>query len=134
MTASPIVSRRALTLWLGALFMLLVAPFTATADDHKSHDMPALPLSASFDKGEPGENGGPYALTVKNTSDHALTLEGMVIFSVTSHNRAQDHHIGPKTLAAGESWTINDLAVEDRVVLHAEGYAKWEKKTPPGKH
>ena len=68
-----------------------------------------------------------------NTSDHSLQLSGVILWSVTSHNRAQTHKLGPKELAPGDSWTINDLAVEDRVILEAAGYAKLELKTPPGK-
>jgi hypothetical protein len=92
-----------------------------------------LPLSGSFAKGTPGENGGPYALTLKNTSKKTLTVEGTIIWSVASHNRANTIKLPPREIAAGESWIINDLAAEDRVILTAEGYEKLEFKTPPGK-
>ncbi len=132
MNVSLTLPRRAVALVAAVLVGLMAHTPTLAADDAApATELPALPLSASFGKGTPGENGGPYALTVVNTSDHTLMLEGLIIWSVQSHNRAQTLKLGPHELAAGESWTINDLAVEDRVVLEAEGYAKWEKKTPP---
>ena len=119
--------RRAFALLCHALAVFALSSTLCAAD------AASLPLTSQFGKGTPGENGGPYALTVTNTSDHNLQLSGVIHWSVTSHNRAQTQKLGPKTLAAGESWTINDLAVEDRVVLEADGYATLELKTPPGK-
>lgn len=94
---------------------------------------PALPLTHSFEKGTPGENGGPYAVKLKNTSQEALKLTASIIWSVASHNRANTINLPARTLAAGETWTISDLAVEDRVVVSADGYEKLEVKVPPAK-
>jgi hypothetical protein len=92
-----------------------------------------LPLSTSFEKGTPGENGGPYALKLKNTSDSALTVSATIIWSVASHNRAKTINLPPHEIAAGESWAIDDLAAEDRVILSADNFEKLEVKVPPGK-
>ncbi len=94
---------------------------------------PQLPLSGTFARGTPGENGGPYALTLTNTSKQNLSVRGTIVWSVTSHNRANTIKLPVRELAAGESWTIDDLAAEDRVILEAEGYEKIEFKTPSKK-
>ena len=107
----------------------MVIPTAVTAADDA---MPALPLKAEFGKGTPGENGGPYAVTLTNTSDKALTVNATIIWSVTSHNRPRTIELPAKEIAAGGTWKIDDLAAEDRIVLTAEGYAKLELKTPPG--
>lgn len=111
------------------LFSAIVAQPVAAADEMA----PALPVTTSFGKGTPGENGGPYALTVTNTSDAALTVSATVIWSVTSHNRPKTLELPAHEIAAGGTWVIDDLAAEDRVILKAEGYAPLELKTPPGK-
>lgn len=92
-----------------------------------------LPLTGTFARGTPGENGGPYALTLKNTSQEKLTVNATIVWSVTSHNRANTIKLPVREMAAGESWTIDDLAAEDRVILEAEGFEKLEFKTPPKK-
>jgi hypothetical protein len=107
-----------------------LAPTSASAADDMA---PALPVTASFGKGTPGENGGPYALTLTNTSDKALTVNATIIWSVASHNRARTIELPAHEIAAGGTWVVNDLAAEDRIILTAEGYAKLELKTPPGK-
>lgn len=110
-----------------------LAVFAATPMAAADEKAPDLPLSASFGKGEPGENGGPYALTLTNTSDKALTVNATIIWSVASHNRARTIELPAHEVAAGGTWVIDDLAAEDRIILTAEGYAKLELKTPPGK-
>ena len=133
MFSSLSLHRRASAVLLGALFALTAVSGSTAADQADGADLPALPLSSAFGKGTPGENSGPYALTLKNTSDQALSLRGTIIWSVTSHNRARTFAIGPKELAPGKSWIINDLAFEDRIIIRAKGFAKLELKTPPGK-
>ena len=133
MSSSFALTRRASAVLLCALFTLMAISWSSAADKADPSALPTLPLSTSFGPGTPGENSGPYALTVKNTADHALTLQGTIIWSVTSHNRAQTLALGPKELAPGASWIINDLAFDDRIILQARGFAKLELKTPPGK-
>jgi hypothetical protein len=114
---------------LVSVFAVLAGPSASAADEM----MPALPVKASFGKGTPGENGGPYALTVTNTSEKALTVSATVIWSVASHNRPKTLELPAHEIAADGTWVIDDLAAEDRVILKAEGYASLELKTPPGK-
>lgn len=92
-----------------------------------------LPLSTSFEKGTPGENGGPYALKLQNTSKSSLTVSATIIWSVASHNRARTINLPPREIVAGDTWTISDLAAEDRVILSADNFEKLEVKVPPGK-
>lgn len=99
---------------------------SARADQKKP-----LPLTHSFSKGEPGEHGGPHVLTLKNTSDAALTVSATVIQSVASHNRPRTLEIGPQTIAAGGTWQIPDLAAHDKVVVTSEGHETLEVTVPP---
>lgn len=118
-----------------ALFLSSAAAFAVSTDLQPlaEKSAPQVPLSGTFARGTPGENGGPYALTVTNTSKQKLSVSGMVVWSVTSHNRANTIKLPARELAAGESWTIDDLAAEDRVIFEAEGYEKIEFKTPAKK-
>lgn len=129
MTSAKYLRRGFAAIVFVSLFAAL-APTSVLAADEEA---PALPVTTSFGKGTPGENGGPYALTVTNTSDKALTISGTIIWSVTSHNRARTIELPAREVAAGGTWVIDDLAAEDRVILAAAGYAKLELTTPPGK-
>ncbi len=96
------------------------------AGDHKKQ----LPLETSFGRGTPGEHGGPFAVTLKNTGSADLKVKATVIQSVASHNKPRNIDLEEKTIAAGQSWTINDLAVQDRVVVKSPGYEKLELTVP----
>ena len=117
-----------------AAFVVAAAPVLRANDkdagaeykDHKKH----LPLDVSCGKGTPGEHGGPFAVTLKNTSSEALNVKATIIQSVASHNNAKNVDLPEHTIGAGESWTINDLAVEDRVTVKAHGYDKLEVTVP----
>jgi hypothetical protein len=91
-----------------------------------SDQAPGLPLTATFEKGTPGERGGPFVLNLKNTSPEALKVHGKVLFSVAYHMNEKSREIAPHTIAAGETWTISDLAAGDKVTLKAAGYAPLE--------
>ena len=114
--------------------VLAAAPLLRAAD-HESHSAEkhgqALPLAASFGKGKAGEHGGPYAVTLKNTGKKDLKLSAKIVQSVAAHNTAKTIDVPAHELKAGDSWTINDLAVEDRVVVTADGYDKLEVVVPP---
>lgn len=94
---------------------------------------PALPVTVSFEKGPQPEKGGPYVLKIKNTSSGSLTLHAVVRWSVISHGSAKTIELPPHTLAPDEVWSIDELAVEDRITLNAEGFATLELKVPPAK-
>ena len=100
--------------------------------ESRADEKRTLPLAPSFSKGEPGENGGPYVLTLKNTSQAAVTVTATVLQSVVSHNRPKTFDVGPKTIEAGGSWAIPDLAVQDRVSVKGDGYETLEVTVPPG--
>ncbi|MEZ5277141.1 MAG: hypothetical protein R3F07_12240 [Opitutaceae bacterium] len=129
MTTSRLLRSRLTAILLSTVFAVSLALPSATAGD----DAPALPLTASFGAGTPGENSGPYALTLTSTADHALTVTATITFSVQSHNRPQTKVLADHEIAAGGSWTIDDLAAQDKVVVTAEGYAPLELTTPAGK-
>lgn len=94
----------------------------------------ALPVTTSVTKGEPGpEYGGPYVLSVTNTSGAALQLKAAIAQSVVSHNRPKTIELPVKSLAAGATWKIADLAVDDTVTFSAEGYEKLEMKVTAAK-
>ncbi len=119
-----------------AALLLVSATTLASGSDLQplaEKSAPPLPLSGTFARGTPGENGGPYALTLTNMSKQKLSVAGTIVWSVTSHNRANTIKLPLRELAGGESWTIDDLAAEDRVILEAEGYEKIEFKTPSKK-
>jgi hypothetical protein len=130
--------RRCLTaIVVSSAFAAITLPAVTAADStppptSPDKKLPALPVTASFGKGTPGENGGPYALTLKNTSEKSLTVNATIIWSVKSHNRAATINLPPHEIATGGTWTINDLAFEDRIILAADGFEKLELKTPPG--
>lgn len=92
-----------------------------------------LPVTTSFEKGTPGEHGGPNVLVVKNTSADALKVKGTVALSVASHNQAKTVNLPEHTLEGHGTWSINDLAFDDKVTLEAAGYAKLEVKVPASK-
>lgn len=112
---------------VAALAALLVSPVLRAADalsiQARADQAKALPVTTTVTKGEPGPDyGGPYVLTVKNTSASELKLKTVVVQSVVSHNRPKTIELPEQTLAAGASWAIKDLAVGDKVTLGAEGH------------
>ncbi len=123
---------------LGTAFALLSLPAASAAGTETLQPLAdqakALPVATSIVKGEPGpEFGGPYVLSVTNTSGAALKLKGVVAQSVVSHNRPKTIDLPGKTLEAGATWKIADLAVDDKVTLSAEGHEKLEVKVTAAK-
>jgi hypothetical protein len=134
MNTRPLFRRRVAAIVLSAVFALTTLPAVtaaeATPPPSTDKKLPALPLTTTFGKGTPGENGGIYSLTLKNTSDKALTVKTTIIWSITSHNRARTIELPAREIAAGGTWTISDLSFDDRVIVSAEGYEKLDVKTP----
>lgn len=130
------IVRRFSLLALGSVLALGLLPATQAAGTEIRQPLAAeakpLPFSTAFEKGEPGENGGPYVLVLTNTAAEALKVQGSIIWSVASHNRANTIKLPERVIEPGGTWKIADLAVEDRVVLTAEGYATLDVKVPPG--
>lgn len=136
-TASSLLCRLAA---LAAGFALILATVSSASTNPQptlqplaDQKAPALPLAISFEKGPPGENGGPYILKAKNTSQASLTLHAVIRWSVISHGSAKTIELPPHVLAPDEVWSIDKLAVEDRITLSAEGFETLDLKVPPGK-
>lgn len=108
--------------WIALALGLVLAVLPAAAAGAK-----ALPVTTTIEKGEPGpEFGGPFVLVVKNTGDAALKLKAVIAQSVVSHNRPKTVERPEHEVAAGGTWKIVDLAVEDKVTLSAPGHEKLE--------
>ncbi len=97
-----------------------------TATPAASENAPSLPLTATFDKGTPGERGGPFVLNLKNTSQEALKVHGKIQYAVAYHMNEKGREIAPHTIAAGETWSVSDLAAGDKITLMAPGFAPLE--------
>lgn len=109
---------------IGSLAIVQLAAAASTSTLAPLADQaPALPLTTSFAKAAPGPNGGPFTLTVKNTSAKDLKVSGKVELSVVSHATAKTKELPAHVVAAGGTWAINDLAAADKVTLTAEGFA-----------
>jgi hypothetical protein len=139
-TRTPFLRRFAAMVLSSALAAIALPTLTTAADDPPADPpaspekkLPALPLTATFGKGTPGENGGVHALTLKNTSDKAITLNATIHLSVLSHSRAKTIVLPPHEIVAGGTWVINDLSFDDRIIVSAEGFAKLDLKTPAAK-
>jgi hypothetical protein len=118
---------RVALLALGCICSLAFVPLAAAASPSilapLADKAPDLPLTTSFAKSAPGPNGGPFTLTVKNTSAAELKVSGKVDLSVVSHATAKSKELPAHVIPAGGTWTINDLAAADKVTLTAEGFA-----------
>jgi hypothetical protein len=109
-------------LGLVAVPVLKAASPTEAAADAKA---PALPLKSSFEK-VAGNEKGPFVLKLKNKSKVAVNVTAKVLLAVAFHGEDKARHIPAHSIAAGEVWSIADLAAEDKVVLTAEGFAPLE--------
>jgi len=89
----------------------------------------ALPLTASFVKDTPGERGGPNAVILTNTSKETLNVKATILLSVAAHNTDRSVKL-EGTVEVGGNWKISDLAVEDRIILSAEGFENLEVTVP----
>lgn len=121
-----------------ALAALLLSPLARPADalsvQARADQARALPVKTSIEKGQPGpQYGAPYVLTVTNTGQSELKLKAVVAQSVIGHNRPKSRELPEQVLAAGASWRIDDLAVEDKVALSAAGYESLEVRIPSAK-
>jgi len=86
---------------------------------------PPLPLKAKTKKVKT-EEGARYVLNLKNTSKASVKVTAMVLLSVAVHNMDKARHEPEHEIAAGETWTISNLAALDKVVVTAAGFAPLE--------
>lgn len=108
----------ALTLLASALALAVATPLVTQAAAEK----PALPLKATFEKDTSGKNEAPIILHLKNEGAKDLSVSAHIDLSVVVHNRPKTREVPAETVAVGDSMTIDNLAPEDKVTLHAEGY------------
>jgi hypothetical protein len=90
---------------------------------------PSLPLTHSFEKVTEGESG-PYVLHLKNVSSDPITVDVQVTSSVTFHANSRVRNYSGHAVAAGEVWTITELAAADKVAISAKGFATLELTVP----
>lgn len=109
----------ALSLLAGAFALTVTVPSTLQAADEK----PALPLKASFEKDTSGKHEAPVIVHLKNESTKELTVSAHIDLSVVVHNRPKTRELPAQKVAAGAVMTLENLAPEDKVTLHADGYA-----------
>ena len=90
---------------------------------------PSLPLTYTFEKVTEGETG-PYLLHLKNISSDTVTVDLQVTSSVTFHANSRVRNVTGHAIAAGEVWTITELAAADKVTVGAKGFAPLELTVP----
>lgn len=82
----------------------------------------ALPVTTAFEKLKASEKDGHYVLKVTNTSKQALKISVAIVESVTFHAHPKNRSLPEHAVAAGETWTVDDLAPEDKITLTAAGF------------
>ncbi|HEY1793965.1 MAG TPA: hypothetical protein VGG34_13700 [Opitutaceae bacterium] len=114
-----------------ALGLTLASALPARADAPRTaldDKAPAMPVTATFDKGT-DPNLGPYILNLRNDSKDSLKVSVTIHLSVAFHasrrDRTADHAID-----AGQIWTVQDLAANDKVTVTAGGYAPLNLTVP----
>jgi hypothetical protein len=118
---------------MGCALALVQAPSAQASNSAALGTMddkaPSLPLAASFEKVADADNG-PYVLSLKNTSGSELKVTAKVLLSVYFHDDLRSRNIPEHAIAAGEVWTINHLAAQDKVTVSAKGFAPLELTVP----
>jgi hypothetical protein len=120
------LSRNAL-IALGCALSLALIPVSALkAADTAAPQAASLPVTAKFEKSASAEKGPPFVLTLTNTSKASLTVSAKILLSVVAHSETKARKVPAHVIAPGESWTIADLAAQDKVTVTAEGFAPLE--------
>ena len=126
-------SRRTALLALACAVSLafIAAPALQAADAPKAaaDKAPALPVTTSIEKVTGGENG-PFVLKVKNVSKDSLKVTAKVLLAVAFHADNKARNVPEHAIAAGQEYSIADLAAADKVVLTAAGFAPLEVAVP----
>jgi hypothetical protein len=112
-------------------FSLLAVPALKAAEpatlQPRADTAPSLPLVASFTK-VAGAEKGPFVLTLKNTSTAPVKVTTKILLALAAHADNKARNIPEHEIAAGQSWSIADLVLDDRVILTAPGFATLELK------
>jgi len=109
-----------------ALAPVMIA--TARAADPlqpRADQAPAVPVTATFEKGVSTETG-PYVLKLVNTSAAALTVNVKILLSVAFHADSKARVVPPHSIPAGGNWSVSGLAAGDKVVVSAQGFSPLE--------
>jgi hypothetical protein len=114
-------------------FAVVQVPATRASDAASLKPMddkaPSLPLAASFEKVADAE-GGPYTLSLKNTSDATLKVSAKILLSVYFHDDTKARNLPEHSIDPGMFWSIPGLAAGDKVVVTANGFAPLELTVP----
>jgi hypothetical protein len=110
---------------IALLFALVVTPILAAAEDSDKDQGKPPPLTVTFEK-TATEDGPPYTLTLKNTSKAPLKARATVLLSVVAHNMDKAREVPEHEIGPDQTWTISELAAQDRVTVHVAGYAPLE--------
>ena len=90
---------------------------------------PSLPVTTAFEKVK-GAESGPYVLKVTNTSKDALKVTAKVLLAVAFHANDKARNLPEHAIEAGQTWSIPDLAAQDKLVITAQGFAPLELTVP----
>jgi hypothetical protein len=106
---------------LFAALVALPAPALQAADAPASTDKASnAPLEATFEKTSADKT--PYVLHLKNTSSQELTVSGKILLASAFHSESKAKMLKEHKIAAGKTWTIKNLSVDDKVTVTAAGY------------
>ncbi len=125
---------RASLLALGCILGLTLTQIPATASgaavlNRLDDKAPALPVTATFDKGT-DPDVGPYVLNLKNVSKDSLKVSVAIHLSVAFHANKKDRNLPDHVIEPDQVWTVTDLAAGDKVTVTADGYAPLELTVP----
>jgi len=118
------------TLGCALLALVAVPAIRATTADAAKPAAAKLPLTATFEKVTTAEAGPPYVLHLKNDSKATVKVSGKVLLSVAFHSSSKARNVPEHAIEAGASWSIGELAANDKVILTAEGFAPMELTVP----
>jgi hypothetical protein len=90
---------------------------------------PALPLTATFEKGTAADKG-PYVLKLTNTSKDTVKVSAKILLSVAFHMGSKNWDLPEHAIEAGQVWTIPDLSAGDKITVTAPGFAPLELVVP----
>jgi hypothetical protein len=121
--------RRAALIALGCAFSLAIVPMPAlqAADTApKADKSPILPLTTTFEKVAVTDNGPPFVAKLKNDSKGDLAVTTKVLLSVAFHANDKARNLPEHVIKAGQTWTVPDLAANDKLIITAKGFAPLE--------
>lgn len=119
-SSRPTTFRSALLALGCALGLALLLVPAVKADDAKA---PALPLKVTFEKVTGVVDAPPFVAKLTNTSKDSLKVGIKIRLSVAAHPMAKSKDIAEQAIAAGQTFSIPELAAEDKLTITAAGFA-----------